>query len=176
HPTFYLPFGDLIVQSAADAKGTSTLFRVNKSLLAFNSPVFADMFTLPNTSTQELYDGAPIVRVTDTAEDLTAVCSALYDISSLSLPRFDPDAPIRLTGVMRLATKYQIDTIRRRVIEILDDSWPQTYDQWLRFQSQISAMTEIRDGSKDRLVGGKRFEDCIPEPAAAIRFARDFDV
>ena len=79
HPKFYLLFGDLIVQSAPDTEGTSTLFRVNKSLLAFNSPVFADMFSLPDTPAQEVYDGVSVVRVTDTVEDLTALFSVLHD-------------------------------------------------------------------------------------------------
>ncbi|KIP07176.1 hypothetical protein PHLGIDRAFT_46105, partial [Phlebiopsis gigantea 11061_1 CR5-6] len=175
HPTFYLPLGDLIVQSAADAEGTSTLFRVSKSLLAFNSPVFADMFALPTTSTQDLYDGAPLVQVTDTAEELAALFSALYDPSSLCLPRFDPDIPIRLAGVMRLASKYSIDTIRNRIVDIMNDNWPQTYEQWQIFQAEISAIKAVHK-ENNGLVDGRSFEERIPEPAAAIRFARDFNI
>ena len=79
HATFYLPYGDLIVQSAPDESGAAIIFRVNRSVLAFNSPVFADMFTLPNTSAQELYDDAPVVCVPDTAEELNALFLALHD-------------------------------------------------------------------------------------------------
>ena len=79
HSVFYFQDGDLVVHPAADAKGTVMAYRINKSVLAFNSPVFADMFSLPGTQTQDLYDGVPFVRVTDTAEEWTALLSALYD-------------------------------------------------------------------------------------------------
>lgn len=77
---------------------------------------------------------------------------------------------------MRLATKYQIETVRKRVVEILHDSWPRTYEQWRRFESEISVVREIHGDRLDHLVDGKSFDERIPEPAAAIRFARDFDV
>ncbi|KIP07173.1 hypothetical protein PHLGIDRAFT_127803 [Phlebiopsis gigantea 11061_1 CR5-6] len=177
HPTFYLPLGDLVVQSASDEYSTQVvLFRVNKSILAFNSPVFADMFTLPTTAVQELYDGAPMVCLTDTAEELTALFSALHNPSFLSFSRFDPDIPAKLTNVMRIATKYQIDTVRRRIIDIMHDSWPQTFEHWLRYQSEIAVLRTMHAGRDDGLVDGKSFEECIPEPASAIRFAQDFDV
>ena len=80
HPTFYFPHGDLVIQSAEDADGHSVLFRVNKSVFAFNSPVFADMFDLPsNPEAQDTHDGAPVVPLTETAEELAELIRALYD-------------------------------------------------------------------------------------------------
>ena len=79
---FYLADGDLAVYSAVsqDDAATVTVFRVHKGILAFHSPVFRDMLALPTHPTgQEMHDGAPLVRVTDTAEELHALLAALYD-------------------------------------------------------------------------------------------------
>ena len=80
HPTFYLGHGDLVIHSSKDADNVSILFRVNKGILVFNSPVFADMARLPEERDgRDIYDGAPYVRLTDSAEDLERLFSALYD-------------------------------------------------------------------------------------------------
>ena len=79
HSTFYFPLGDLVVQSAVGEDGIGLLFRVSKSVLAFNSAVFADMFGFPAAADQELYEGAPVVHLMDSAVDLAAFFSALYD-------------------------------------------------------------------------------------------------
>lgn len=76
---------------------------------------------------------------------------------------------------MRLATKYQIDAIRNRIIDIMNDNWPQTYGQWRIFQAEISAIKAFHK-ENNGLVDGRSFEERIPEPAAAIRFARDFNI
>ena len=81
HATFYFPDGDLVIQSTGSQgeECTPVLFRVNKSVLAFNSPVFADMFALPIGPTQDMHEGAPLVHVTDTAEQWSDLLSALYN-------------------------------------------------------------------------------------------------
>ena len=80
HSKFYFKDGDLVIKSAPNADEKPTVFRVNKSVLAFNSTVFAGMLTLPGGSeVHETYDGVPVVAVTDTAEELAALMTALYD-------------------------------------------------------------------------------------------------
>lgn len=65
---------------APEENGHITLFRISKSILAFNSPVFADMLPLPdNAEVQEMYDGVPVVRVTDSAEEWQKLVAALYN-------------------------------------------------------------------------------------------------
>ena len=44
----------------------TTAFRVYKGLLAHVSPVFSDLFSIPQeTGTKDTMDGCPVVRVTD---------------------------------------------------------------------------------------------------------------
>lgn len=77
HHTFYFPDGDLVIQSSPDSGGTTTLFRVNKSVLAFNSTPFANMFA--DSSPKGFHDDIPLVEVHDSADEFAALLSALYD-------------------------------------------------------------------------------------------------
>ncbi|KIP07161.1 hypothetical protein PHLGIDRAFT_45532, partial [Phlebiopsis gigantea 11061_1 CR5-6] len=164
----------------------STLFRVNKGILGFNSPVFSGMFLLPEASTQELYEGVLVVRVTDTTEELVALLTTLHNpgmhhARSLLHSRVDPDLPSHLTPLMRMATKYLFDHVRTRVIAILHERWPQSFEQWLRAHAELSVIQDEQKHPRNRaaqggLVDGKAVHERMPEPCAAIRFAQDYDV
>ena len=80
-PDFYLPDGDFAICSAPSAQDSVvTVFRVHKPVMAYNSPVFHDMLELPAYPTgQETHEGVPLVRVTDSAEEMRALLAALYD-------------------------------------------------------------------------------------------------
>ena len=196
HPHFYLPDGDLVVCSGPGDNEHSTVFRVNKTVLAYNSPVFQDMFALPsNPSTQEMYEETPMVRVTDSADELEQLIEALYNPGwvrfviecalysgahestsrSLFVPRWHPDMPLRFSKIMKLATKYQFDSVRKRIVNAMEDSWPRTFPDWLRFKAEAAALEQDYHYDGQR-TAAKRLDDCVPEPASAIRFARDFDV
>ncbi|KIP07405.1 hypothetical protein PHLGIDRAFT_423278 [Phlebiopsis gigantea 11061_1 CR5-6] len=174
----YFPDGNIVLRSAENVQGVATLFRVHKGVLALNSAVFAGMFSLPAAApdVQEVYDGVPLVTLTDSAADLEALLRALYDPGALSLPRLNPNNPLKLTPVISLANKYQMDATRKRVVEILQDSWPSTFNDWLRYRSEMSIMREVSSRSPDHLVNGQVLDDSTPEPASAIRIAEDFDV
>lgn len=71
-----------------------TLFRVHKSQLSRRSIIFSDMFTLAQppvmsthaTLADETYEGCPVVKLYDSAEDVANLLLALYDgpfVSSL---------------------------------------------------------------------------------------------
>lgn len=58
----------------------TTQFRVYQGVLAAQSDVFADMFSIPQPPTEqrgELVEGCPVVKVQDTAIDWTYVLEAL---------------------------------------------------------------------------------------------------
>ena len=57
-----------------------TIFRVYRGILANNSPIFADMFTLPPLpGVNEEYDGCPVVHMPDDARPLGVLLRALYE-------------------------------------------------------------------------------------------------
>jgi hypothetical protein len=58
-----------------------TLFRVYRGILAAQSEVFNDMLSVPQppSAETETFDGCPVVRVQDTAEDMSRFLRALTD-------------------------------------------------------------------------------------------------
>lgn len=80
HSRFYLPDGDVVLQPDASRDGKTTLYRIHKGVLSFNSLFFQTMFGLPNSENAgDHYDDAPIIRVHDSAEDFGDLLRALYD-------------------------------------------------------------------------------------------------
>lgn len=56
-----------------------TCFRVHRSLLAKYSPIFRDMFSLPQPEDQETYDGVPMVELQDDPDILRALLRVIYE-------------------------------------------------------------------------------------------------
>lgn len=88
HVDLWFCDGSVILQAE------STLFRVHKSQLSRRSIVFSDMFALAQppvmsthaTLADETYEGCPVVKLHDSAEDVANLLLALYDgpfVSSL---------------------------------------------------------------------------------------------
>lgn len=74
-------------------EGSRVLFRVHKSILSKHSPVFEGMFALPEVasgpenagaenlpgSLDEMYEGAPVVELSDTEEQVEMLLGVFYD-------------------------------------------------------------------------------------------------
>jgi len=81
HADLWFCDGSVILQAE------STLFRVHKSQLSRRSFVFSDMFALAQppvitthaTLADETYEGCPVVKLYDSAEDVANLLLALYD-------------------------------------------------------------------------------------------------
>jgi hypothetical protein len=81
HADLWFCDGSVILQAE------STLFRVHKSQLSRRSIVFSDMFALAQppvitthaTLADETYEGCPVVKLYDSAEDVANLLLALYD-------------------------------------------------------------------------------------------------
>jgi hypothetical protein len=60
--------------------GQCQIFRVHKSILSKNSPVFRSMFMIPGVQDQEMekYDGVPLVQLLDGAEEVESLLRVLY--------------------------------------------------------------------------------------------------
>jgi hypothetical protein len=72
HPELYMPDGTMVFLT------NNTLFRVYPGLLSKHSEVFRGMNSLSDCQppNSETYDGCPLVRLTDDAEDLAFFLSA----------------------------------------------------------------------------------------------------
>ena len=56
-----------------------TLFCVHRSILHRESAVFKDMFSLPQPSSYEQYEGHPLVVLHDSGDEITLFLSVLFD-------------------------------------------------------------------------------------------------
>ncbi|KAJ7718972.1 hypothetical protein DFH07DRAFT_859833 [Mycena maculata] len=98
------------------------IFRVSRAILAARSLIFKDIFTAPQSPPSESMDGCPIVRLTDSAADVTVFFKAIFD-SEFFEPypaRTDLNAII---GVLRLSHKYDVAYLRRRALVHLSSGY-----------------------------------------------------
>ncbi|TDL27773.1 hypothetical protein BD410DRAFT_739026 [Rickenella mellea] len=173
HLTLYHNDGDLVV-SAPNGVGGSTFYRIHRFMLSIHSYVFRDMFTLPPAAdgSIETYDGVPIVHLPDSAEDMDGLLNVLYDPSRILFNKYDPCAPAKISGVLKLARKYDFTNLRLRTIEHYIQAWPSTLHEWDLLEQTIGVWRPDPDNDDEI-----EFLDAVfPEPGAAIRLARECDI
>jgi hypothetical protein len=69
-----------VILSAKGSDGDLVYFRVHKSVLTKQSPVFKDMFSVPSPASEmEMYDDLPLVHLHDSSEELKEFLQAMYD-------------------------------------------------------------------------------------------------
>lgn len=78
--------------------------------------------------------------------------------------------------VLALANKYAIEHLRRRIILHLEQDWPTTIWQWDRMENEIHGIIGTWSNTQQPLPFSENLDDHLPEPASAIRLARDCDV
>jgi hypothetical protein len=81
-------------------------FRVHKSILAISSPFFNDLFSLPQPRHDIVIDGLPVVHVSEDAELLHNLLTALYPISSVI-----PDSYEKSFALLAALQKYEMTTV-----------------------------------------------------------------
>jgi hypothetical protein len=192
HPSLYLLDGNIVLV-APRSTHDFVAFRVHRSLLAKVSTVFESMFTIPNGDNVEKYDGAPLVVMNDGAEQLEMLLRMMYHEmyvvrmmtvpavlisleSDLPLP-LDPCTPESVKPILLLANKYAMDNLRRRIVNRVEQDWPVTLQLWDSLEYQIN-LAKRRAGYslKDADFHHSYLDDHLPEPASAIRLARECDI
>ncbi|KAJ7232033.1 hypothetical protein B0H12DRAFT_1076983 [Mycena haematopus] len=126
--------GSLVVQAE------QSLFRVSRAILAARSPVFNDMLAFTPPSDAETIDGFPVVRLPDSAEDVTCFFRAIFDSSF-----FEP-YPYKVSfedalSITRLSHKYAVDYLLRRGLAHLSQEFPTTLSDY----ETESITTNFRD-------------------------------
>jgi len=98
-------------------------FRVNESVLSMNFLAFKDMFSTGNSSpVGEMYEGCPVVRLTDNPTDMRNVVMMMYDRGFGRGRRNFTLAEVR--GILRIASKYQAFGLRNELVEYLTLIFP----------------------------------------------------
>ncbi|TFK47456.1 hypothetical protein OE88DRAFT_1811253 [Heliocybe sulcata] len=165
--------------SAEDASGGRILFRVHRSVLAKLSSVFADMFSLPsNDAANEMYDGAFLVDMPDPADALESLLRVIYHETNLVFQRLSPDTPHKVKPILALCNKYDIPSIRERIVSRLEEDWPRTLNEWDALEAEIEEMQKDLHDSHDCDAYNHNCDltNFLPEPVSAINLAVDCDV
>lgn len=69
-----------------------------------------------------------------------------------------------------------MEHLRHRIIMHVEADWPQSLWQWDRLEAEIRAMRESWHEEHESPSSGKYIDDHLPEPASAIRLARECDI
>ncbi|KAI5829962.1 hypothetical protein K523DRAFT_240925 [Schizophyllum commune Tattone D] len=97
--------------------------RVHQSILAANSPVLADVFSVPQPRDGEMYEGLPMMSFPDPPEEV------LHWLKSMLLLGYFEVYPSRihqdkLLATLRLSHKYGVQTLRQRALYHLSIAFP----------------------------------------------------
>ena len=96
---------DVILQSSDHAK-----FLVHKAILASSSPVFRDMFSLPQPPNSGPVDGLPVVDISEDAELVRSLVTLLYPIPSEIPTSWD-----RILALLSAAQKYDMGAVQASI-------------------------------------------------------------
>ncbi|KAH9058072.1 hypothetical protein EDB87DRAFT_1792439, partial [Lactarius vividus] len=78
-------------------------FRVHKSLLAISSPLFDDLFSLPQPPDGEIVDGLPVVQLSEDAYLLNSLVSLIYPV-----PPVIPGSYEKVFALLAACQKYDV--------------------------------------------------------------------
>ncbi|KAJ6500871.1 hypothetical protein C8R45DRAFT_1210566 [Mycena sanguinolenta] len=132
--------GSLVVQAG------KSLFRVSGAVLAARSSVFKDMLGIAQPVETETIDGCPMVRLPDSAEDVTCFFRAIFDSSF-----FEP-YPCKVSfesalSIARLSHKYSVDYLLRRALVHLSYEFPTTLSAFDKGSDMCSTdFREVKHG------------------------------
>ncbi|KAL4246201.1 hypothetical protein ABKN59_009294 [Abortiporus biennis] len=148
NPHYYFPDGNIVLVAENDA------FRVHGGVLSIHSNIFRDMINIPRPSNDEhIYDNCPIVPLSETADEVRIMLSALYDsISNFKQGR----KPLPFSGVavmLRLGVKYEIDQLRDEAVDRFKQCFPTKLScfQLLKHESSLPGLRLPSDEVDDSL-------------------------
>ncbi|EMD33962.1 hypothetical protein CERSUDRAFT_97887 [Gelatoporia subvermispora B] len=137
----WFPDGNIILLSVE-----KIAFRVFKGFLAQHSPVFRDMFAIAQLDKATAFDECPVLLLSDSAFNLSPLLRLLTGVHDF----LQTEKSLQFSGlasVILLSHKYQMERIRDRALQLLEDIMavepPQDQDvkEYLAFSS-LSIMPE----------------------------------
>jgi hypothetical protein len=168
HSELWFTDGSVVLQAE------KTRFRVHTSLLSRRSLFFRDMFMLPQPSKGSpkcsdqpdcIVDGCPLVTLHDSAEDVANLLIAFYDGPTFG--NNDRDDFRVVSGILRLATKYAVDSLRDESITHLSVAWPTSLKAW-DAREELASVYEAETGSQH----ASRY----PSPIVSVRMSYLYEV
>lgn len=150
-------------------RAENTLFCVHMSQLARHSLFFRDMFALPQPAEPKSLDGVsrqhiPVIYLYDTAEDVGNLLTALYDGPSFG--NNDQNDFRIVSGILRLSTKYIVDSLRAKALAHLSTAWPSSLRAW-DLREDLARAYELESTTPGAHL--------YPHPFLIINLAREVD-
>ncbi|KZP11449.1 hypothetical protein FIBSPDRAFT_871365 [Athelia psychrophila] len=120
--------GNVVLQAGGKA------FKVHRGILSFHSTVFEGMFEIPQPSPEKetMVEGCPVVRLSDSALDVTIVLRALYQRGHVSTG--EPISIAIVAAFLRLGKKYGLDMLRN------DEALKRLYYEYPTTLTEFDAM------------------------------------
>ncbi|KAI0055890.1 hypothetical protein BV25DRAFT_1719423 [Artomyces pyxidatus] len=184
-PGLWFEDGNIVIRTTSTQEPLiRTLFKVHKFILSTHCTAFSDLFSGgPQTALEiasERHGDLPIMDLPDDENDVKHFLKALYypDETQQHLPtsfdgrpKIDGAFPPSYAGVLRLATKYDAQKIRKVVVRALQMQWPMLLSEWNAVQdSYVVPETEAL------MAGETDLSHIHADPAHAIRLGTDLDV
>ncbi|TDL15566.1 hypothetical protein BD410DRAFT_756246 [Rickenella mellea] len=122
HRGLWFDDGNIVLVSNA------SIYRVHRGFLSMNSPVFAEMLSMPQPDTNGKLDGIPVVEISDSDADFTHLLHFFYNhryYQGGSSTSFE-----KLSGLLRMSTKYQVDELRNEIISQLFFGYPSNFEDY----------------------------------------------
>ncbi|KAI1795315.1 hypothetical protein LXA43DRAFT_1090965 [Ganoderma leucocontextum] len=127
HDEFWLPDGNVVLVARAIG------FRVYRGLIAAQSTVFEDMFTASTSSSDSLFEGCPVVHLSDSPEDLVYLLRVLLPKSRRLYNRPELRTFNEVSALIRLAHKYHIQDVQDQALASLRESMLSShFDDWYK--------------------------------------------
>jgi len=119
----------------------------------------------------EEYEGIPVITIPDASADVDALLNMLYDPLKLPYKKHHPETIHAIQGPLKLATKYKMNLLRRRFINMLQVDWP---SELLKYDQRRADMNKSSwHQSSDQFGALPHF---CSDPARVICLAKDCDV
>ena len=129
----------------------NTYFLVHRDPLGRHSPVLKKLINDLPTNSACFIEGVPVITVPYTCEAMSHLIRTLYGyVLRLRLVSFSDrriSFPVAMVGedfavtsaLLKLATAYEIESLRTEIIRRLSQSWPAKLDQWeIREKSAVN--------------------------------------
>ncbi|TBU62631.1 hypothetical protein BD310DRAFT_917847 [Dichomitus squalens] len=113
---FWLEDGNIVLIAG------KTAFKIYRGLIAAQSLVFSDMLATARPDAEQLYDGCPVDRLSDSPLDLRYLLRALIPKTSISIYLSHDENCYtfeQLFALTHLGHKYQMDVVERQAVSCL---------------------------------------------------------
>ncbi|KAJ7026095.1 hypothetical protein C8F04DRAFT_1126082 [Mycena alexandri] len=123
-------------------RAENRLFRVFPGILGAKSHVFRDMLAFPQPENGETFDGCPLVRLADSAADMTYFLKAIFHYDFFDAGPNRAEFPV-VAGILRLSQKYQVDPLRKRALVHFSERCATSLQKWEEHEEWTSEVNPI---------------------------------